>query len=187
MKSMKSSLTRNFLFSLALLACSGCTKDMVTSTYSTEHYVNVYFDPISAYLPLMQVLGSPGFGNPGQYATLRRSSTKITITSATGATEYTDAVIMKGSYGCGGLIIGTNYDSQYYAYDLACPNCNQAQYRLTVPFDGTGIVTCNHCKISYDLNNGTIRSTEGNTIHPTPRSLLRYRITYSGTFLNVYN
>ena len=185
---MKSSPIRNFLFSLtALLLLFGCTKDMITNTYSTEHYVQVYFDPISAYLPLMQVLGTPGFGNPGQYATLRKHSDHITIASATGSTDYSDAIIMKGSLGLGGLIIGTNYDSEYYAFDLVCPNCNQAQYRLTVPFDGTGIVKCGHCNIAYNLNNGTIHSTEGNTIHPDPRSLFRYRISFNGTSLNVYN
>lgn len=185
---MKSYPVHNFLFSLVfLLLFGGCTKDIVTNTYSTEHYVNVVFDPIASYLPLQQVLGTPGFGNPGQYATLRKHSDHITIASATGSINYTDAIIMKGSLGLGGLIVGTNYDSEYYAFDLACPNCNQAQYRLTVPFDGTGIVTCAHCKISYDLNYGTIHSTEGNTIHSNPRSLFRYHISYTGTYVGFHN
>ena len=185
---MKSSPIRNFLFSsLILLLFLGCTKDMITNSYSTEHLVNAYFDPVSSYLPLQQVLGSPGFGNPGQYCTIRKHSDHITIASATGSINYSDAIIMKGSLGLGGLIVGTNYDSEYYVFDLACPNCNQAQYRLTVPFDGTGIVTCNHCKISYDLNYGTIRSTEGNTIHSNPRSLFRYHIGYTGMSVGFHN
>ncbi len=180
--------TCGLLLFLSLFVTS-CTKDLVTSRYSTEHYVNIVFSPISAFLPLQQVLGSPGFGNPGECAVIRKYSTKVTITSSTQqAFDCTDALVMRGSLGCGGLIVGTDYDSQYYAYDLACPNCNQAQFRLTVPFDGRGIVTCDHCHISYNLNNyGSIQSTEGNTLHSNPRGLFCYQITYDGTSVTIYN
>ena len=177
------------LFLLLPLFISACSKDLVTSRYSTEHYVNIVFSPITAFLPLQQVLGTPGFGNPGECAVIRKYSTKVTISSSTRQEfDCTDALVMRGSLGCGGLIVGTNYDSQYYAYDLACPNCDQAQYRLTVPFDGRGIVTCDHCKISYNLNNyGSIQSTEGNTLHSNPRGLFNYQITFDGTSVAIFN
>ena len=71
------------------------------------------------------------------------------------------------------------------AYDLSCPNCDRSSYRLTLP--GNGSAKCNHCGITYDLNNnGWILSTTDSTADNL-RALYRYKINYNGVAINVFN
>ncbi len=60
-------------------------------------------------------------------------------------------------YGLGGLIIGrpSAYDGNIMAFDLACPNCEQAEHKLTVT-QPVGHAECAKCGSIFDLNSGGI-------------------------------
>jgi len=172
---------------LCVLSVS-CKKDETTQTYSTANRVFVSFSVLH-YAELFNAMG-----NPGQFVTVRSTTqngvTGVLMTnSATSHFYQLDKVDLTSFYfGLGGLILGTNNyaELESLAYDLACPNCNRADKRMTLGTDGT--VRCPHCHIVYDLNNyGIIANTEENTIHATPRGLYRYRIMFDGTTVNVYN
>ena len=91
------------------------------------------------------------------------------------------------SFGLGGLIVGTNFNGDNLAYDLACPYCDVASYRLSLA--DNGYCRCSHCGIQYDMNNyGIIASIDSTKTYTNkPRGLYRYRITYDGTNVSVYN
>lgn len=178
------------LCALCLLSalCVSCKKDEVTQTYSTANRVFVSFSVLN-YAELFNAMG-----NPGQFVSVRSTTrngvTGVLMTNSAGSHFYQlDKVDLTSFYfGLGGLIMGTNNygELESLAYDLACPNCNRADIRMTLQSNGTS--TCPHCHIIYDLNNyGIITNTEGNTIHATPRGLYRYRIMFDGTTVNVYN
>ncbi len=168
---------------LAGMSLSSC-EDEASSSYSNKNYVYCFFNSLQ-YTLLHNTLG-----NPGQFASIRQRTlngkTTIEISNSTGTEQYTaDAVSTRFSYGLGGIIVGTNYYGEHLAYDLACPNCDRSDRRLTLRDNGTA--KCGKCGIVYDLNNlGTINAIEGEGC-ASPRALYRYRITYDGTNVSVYN
>lgn len=174
-------------FSILIIACliiAAC-KENVYSAYSTAHRVACGFDPVVQYQPIFDVAGSYG-----QFATVRRTSTAIVISStANPDRKYTDKVIMNCEFGLGGLIIGTTNNGAIVAYDLACPNCNRVEYRLTLRAEKIEwYCKCNHCGIVYDMdNNGIPVTVPGDCVHKSPRPLLQYRTLYDGTRLTVFN
>jgi len=193
---MKSSTSQNSRFSpsawvggaLLLLMLAACTKSQWTQAWHTRDRAFVSF-PVLSYAELFNALG-----NPGQYVSVRKTTqngvTGVLMTGAATSHFYQlDKVDLNSFYfGLGGLIMGTsvNGDLESLAYDLACPNCDRAAQRLTLSTDGTA--TCQRCHIAYDLNNyGVILSTEGNTLHDSPRGLYRYHIMYDGNTVRVYN
>lgn len=187
---MKSSTGLSFLFSLlggvCLLLCAvACKKDEATSTYSQKY-------PAFISLSMAEYAELPSALSQGTFVTIRRQTveggTKITISNGVSSNSYplTKADNESFRFGLGGFIIGTNYMGEPLAYDLSCPNCDRTEYRLTVATDGT--CRCSHCHIVYDLNNyGFISSTEGNTIHATPRGLYRYHVDLTFSTAHVYN
>lgn len=184
---MKSSISRSFLFSylFILLSFTSCKKDEATSTYSQKY-------PAFISLNMAEYAELPSALSQGTFVTIRRQTidgnTKLVVSNETSTTPYTLSKIDNDSfrYGLGGFIIGTNYMGEPLAYDLACPNCDRAEYRLTV--SGSGTCRCAHCNIVYDLNNyGFISNTEENTIHASPRGLYRYHIELNFTTAHVYN
>ncbi len=85
-----------------------------------------------------------------------------------------------------GLIIGkSSMDQTLYAFDRQCPNCFASTNMTNAPLqwsDNNYTVKCNRCGRKYSLANRGIVS-EG-----TPgESLLRYRISYDGTYIYVQN
>lgn len=94
---------------------------------------------------------------------------------------YTEVQSRLFRFGLGGLIIGKPYfgEGEYYAYDLACPQCDRASYVLSV--GANGIATCSRCATSYDLNNSGVPKTGDS------RPLYRYRTTLNGTMLMMHN
>lgn len=169
---------------LSLLFVS-CSDDEATKTYSNANYVYCYFEVLQ-YRELFLSMG-----NSGQYATVRRrvknGVTKIEMTNSAGTTDYVaNAINTNFGYGLGGLIVGSNLFMEPLAYDLACPNCNQAAYRLTVSDKGTA--HCAHCDVTYDLNNyGVILTVPDRENVVGYRGLFRYRVAYNGLVLNVHN
>lgn len=170
-------------FTLHLSLFTSCTKDESTKTYSTANMVRCFFN-VPQYTQLFNTLGSYG-----EFATIRalRGQGVIKMSSNIGSTDYPILADMKGfEFGLGGLIVGTNYYGEYLAFDLACPNCARADRRLNI--GDVGIAKCAKCGISYDLNNyGVISASTTVSENQKPRGLYRYRITYDGTNLSVYN
>lgn len=167
---MKKILT---LLITALTALS-CDTESPYSGYS------VFFTCDASFHPFNQA------SSYGQFITIRRkSSTSYEVTDAQG-TKHTHNLTeaearQKFYYGLGGLIIGTPSmeDGQIWAYDLACPNCEMARYRLQT--DHIGRASCNNCGSIYDLNCGGI------PIEGKSRILWRYRVHTAGTFITVQN
>lgn len=157
--------------------------DETTSTYSKKDPVNCSFSVLQ-YTELFNVIG-----NFGQFASIRPSGATLIMQSSASKTTYNRDATQKYFYfGLGGLIVGTNYEGEYRAYDLACPNCNRVDKRLTVTDDGYAKCSSKNCHITYNLNqNGIISEVPEENVHDKPRGLLRYRITYDGQYIHVYN
>ena len=85
-----------------------------------------------------------------------------------------------------GLIIGRSaIDQTLYAYDRQCPNCFEATGFTAAPLQWSGnttTVVCTRCDRKYNLSNGGVVS-EGTA----GKKLLRYRISYDGSYINVQN
>lgn len=165
---------------LALLVLTSCSDDM-TSQYSNKYPVRCTFTVLQ-YEPLIYAVG-----NIGQFATIRKSSSKVIMTFNGTSTPYQlDATQKYFDFGLGGLIAGTAYDGTFLSYDLACPNCDRASTRLSVGDNATA--KCPSCGIEYSLNyNGIINSVPDDCKHTKPRGLYRYRIVYNGTEVSIYN
>lgn len=173
-----------FTMLCVLLLLDACEDDVVTSVYSRKYKVRCGFTVVS-HVELVNCID-----NYGQFSTIRQKGDKIIMKSAVSANEYNvDAISKDYFYGLGGLIVGTpnlsSDDQRYRAYDLACPNCDRANYRLTVGDEG--FATCGHCCIVYDLNNDGIIIDKGSSDFTSPRVLYRYRIYYDGNMIHVTN
>ncbi|MCR5312505.1 MAG: hypothetical protein K6E54_02445 [Bacteroidaceae bacterium] len=167
-----------------LLTVCLCSCEDATNTYSTRELVRCNY-VVSSYTELFGSLG-----NYGQFASIREmGSGKVRMTlAATGKyTDYTPTKVQQYFYfGLGGLIVGTNYNGENLAYDLSCPYCDQTAYRLSL--SDNGYAKCNRCGITYDLNNyGIITSVDSTKAYGSVRALYRYRISFDGTNLSVYN
>lgn len=169
---------------------TGCTDEDYNGTYSHKYKVQFYYTVVSSRELTTAV------NNAGQYASVRQKGSLILMEGASTTTEYQpDAISAKSFYyGLGGLIIGTSFSTNSHgsndivAYDLACPNCDRSERRLSIDHS-TGLATCSRCKTQYDLNNyGSISyfDEESSTVSK-PRGLYRYRISYDGNMVRVYN
>lgn len=116
----------------------------------------------------------------GQFITVRKKSVNMSCDVYNPSLNKTYSVPLAevdaryAEFGLGGLIIGQPYfndGTTFYAYDLACPQCDKAYTRLTINAQGTA--SCAKCGNVYDLNNsGFIIEGEG-------RPLYRYHVTQS--------
>ena len=154
-------------------------------TYSARYPVFVTFST-SSYAELSSAMSR------GCFITLRPRTTdqgpKVEISNGVSTQAYTFSAIDYRSFrfGLGGLIVGTNNNGISLAYDLACPNCDRTEYRLTISTSGTA--TCAHCHIAYDLNDyGSIANDDNNTIHDYPRELYKYHAEINSATFHVYN
>lgn len=125
----------------------------------------------------------------GVFVTVRISVNNVLATSSDGE-EYkfplTELDSRTFRMGLGGLIIGTpslnNDDISIWAYDLACPICDQAKYRLKI--DYSGIASCSNCETKFDLNNsGFVISSSAKGTRP----LYRYPVFVNGNIVSVAN
>ena len=167
---------------LCLLLCACKKEDLqVQSMYSTKYRVVCGFE-VSSY-PELQ----PAVGGFGIYATIRQSGTDVIISSEVGTQAYdmrTNKLMTDFQFGLGGLMVGCDFDGTLRCFDLGCPNCDQAQYRLTVKGD---VARCSHCEIEYQLSNLGAIVNKGNGMHPEPRGLYQYHIAYNGMMIQMYN
>ena len=164
-------------FIISILLLISCSGDSPYSGYAA------FFTCDTSFPPFNQVSGF------GQFVTVKRkTSTSYEVTNAQGITyehQLTEAEArQKFQYGLGGFIIGTpsappNEDYSIWAYDWACPNCDMARYRLDI--DDIGLATCHNCGTVFDLNSGGI------PIKGDSRTLWRYRVFMSGTYLTIQN
>ena len=171
-------------FALLLSCLIGCVttscKDELTTTYSKKYRVMCGFQVVS-YQELINVIG-----NYGQFASIRQSGSQIVMKTLQSETSYNmDALSKDFHFGLGGLIVGTDTWGNYRAFDLACPNCDRVDFRLTI--GENGIVACGKCGIKYDLNNDGVIFDKGKGTHESPRGLYRYPITYDGIRVNIIN
>ncbi|HZK04055.1 MAG TPA: hypothetical protein VFC94_06605 [Bacteroidaceae bacterium] len=151
------------------------------SVYSTKYRVNFYYSLNLSPLSLSK--------NSGFFVSVYKSIDQLKMSSNTGVkSDFPLSETEKVNFrlGLGGLIIGTpqldNFNSELWAYDLACPICENAKYRLSV--DNTGIATCGSCKTQYDLNNnGYVIYSEKEKYPP----LFRYPVTINGSMVIVAN
>lgn len=173
--------SKSFLtLALALMALS-CSDD-VTHTYCTKYRVMCGF-AVASYPELMAVVN-----NAGQFGTVRASGGNIIMTSFSSSTSYSmgqNKLQEDFLFGLGGLIIGTNNFVELRAYDLACPNCDHDDRRLTLSDDGS--CRCAKCGIEYDMNNDGVILDKGDGTHTHPRGLYRYPVQYDGMTVQVIN
>ena len=176
------------LAAMALIT-SGC-EDTISSKFSHKYKVRFYFE-VAQSPELYNALA-----NPGQFVTIRQKAGtgKVRIENSLSGTDY--ALSSIGStdfeYGLGGLIVGTcnllNMNNQYdiVCYDLACPNCDRADRRLTVSDDGTA--QCAKCGIKYNLNGqGAIISAPSFPDDRELYALYNYPVNYNGLAVNINN
>jgi len=181
---MKASKLFSILASLVVLSIMGSCEDSY-SEYTKKYIVNFNY-AIASSQQLFTTIG-----NYGQYCNIRRETsngkTEIVMSNSSGTGRYTiTSTEQYFSYGLGGLIVGTTSFGENVAYDLACPNCDRASRRLTLM--EAGYASCNHCGVTYDMNNhGVISATDSTVTYSDLRGLYRYRITVSGNHLAVYN
>lgn len=167
----------SIIFATLLLTCLvSCEDDSPTSGYS------VFFKCDMAFYPFNQITSF------GQFITVRgRGYKSYEVTDAVGNTTLTNLTELelrnRYDYGLGGLIIGTPSmcDGAIWVYDWACPNCDNARYRLRIANDATGHATCDNCGVVYDLNSGGI------SIKGRGRTLWRYRYAAFGTEVVIRN
>lgn len=176
------------LLMCVVFAFTGC-EDEYSSLYTTKYRVQFYFE-VAASAELINTIG-----NPGQYVSIRRKSGTglIRIENTLGGNDYSLSYIGSKDfdYGLGGLIVGTssmpnmNDGFDILAYDLACPNCDRAERRLTLRDDGTA--KCSKCGIAYDMNNYGVIISADEVAQGGARGLYRYRVAYDGRAIRVFN
>ena len=170
---------------LALCLLGGCKKEDImptSSKYSTKYRVMCGFY-VASYKELPPAVGGAGT----TFATIRQAGGELHMECAnlvSNPNYKLDALQKDFQFGCGGLIIGNDYNGTLCCFDLACPNCDQAQYRLTVK---DAQATCLHCGIVYALEYNTYIINKGNGLHPDPRPLYQYHIAFNGTMVQMWN
>ncbi len=154
------------LLTLTAILFTACDDESQYSIYR----VNFIFDKsISPYIHV---------NSYGQFICIRRGTTpgQYRLTDPMGNTqtiEIPEIQIQMNPfhYGLGGLIIGTpmNCDGNIWAYDWACPSCDNQRYRIEIDYN-IGHAKCPNCATVFDLNSGGI-AIEGKS-----RPLWHYRV-----------
>lgn len=160
-----------------ILAFTGCDEESPYSGYA----VNFSFD--KSIHPYNQV------NSYGQFICVRRGANvgEYKLTDTLGKTQTVNIPqiqIQQGTfhYGCGGLIIGTpmNCDGAIWAYDWACPKCDNSRHRINLDYT-FGHAICPNCATKFDLNSGGI------PIDGDSRPLWRYRVFDLGSNVLIQN
>lgn len=173
-------MKKALFLAFALLLSAGCENSY--STMSVKY--RVLFTCRTDITPFNQL------STPGRFLSVRMlPDGSLSVTDPDG-NETSRPLTQKESYsftlGLGGLIIGKPlFDmdaSSVYAFDLACPECDQLQYLLKV--DLSGNAKCTKCGNTWSLNNGgyPVETTSAKV-----RTLYRYPVKASGSSLTVSN
>ena len=173
---MKKNITA-LLIAITTLFIAACDEESPYSGY----IVNFSFD--KSIHPYNQV------NSFGEYICVRRGANagEYRLTDAFGNTQTVNIPQIQLQqntfhFGLGGLIIGTpmNSDGNIWAYDWACPRCDNSRYRVEI--DRTmGHAKCPECATKFDLNSGGI-AIEGNS-----RPMWHYRVFDNGTTVIIQN
>ena len=167
----------SILAAIATIMFVGCDSESPYSSYR----VSFVFD--STIHPYNQAK------SPGQFICVRKGANlgQYRLTDALGNTQTVNIPQIQLQqntfhYGLGGLIIGTpmNSDGNIWAYDWACPRCDNSRYRVEI--DRTmGHAKCPECATKFDLNSNGI-AIEGNS-----RPMWHYRVFDNGTTVIIQN
>lgn len=162
-----------FIFVLVAVSCKHSYE-----VFSNKHMVSFSCDISKSPFNKVQTAG--------YFLGIRPTSTKdgYRVMEPNGKEQtipYTEVHSRVFSFGLAGLIIGMPYfgEGEYYAYDLACPRCDNASSPLNI--NDEGLATCSKCSSIYDLNNSGIPKTSDS------RPLYRYRTATNGNMLIVSN
>lgn len=171
----------------AILLCS-CKEGEVSNKYCN----------LPAHLSVENVLQAPVLytccESMGEFCSITSDGQRFIFTDAANHTSAINIVGLVGysgySLGLSGYIVGRlsipeigSDVAGVVCYDRACSNCYQ-NYNITKPLQlrTGGYAKCNSCGRTYNLNDiGNI--ADG----PQGRPLYRYRVTYLGQTLLIYN
>lgn len=182
------SFLRFMLLLLVSVAPFSCADDAVDE-YSSRYRVS-FMCNLMTYQQEYTVISGLGVS---QYVTLRKSGSRILMTTPTGK-EISDNVLVNTAmfaFGRAGLIIGrsTFLEGDYCCFDLACPNCDAHSRlsRLSIT-QTTGEATCPDCSNVYGLNNnGALIGRHDETANSAVRPLYRYRVRAMENRIEVSN
>lgn len=174
-------MKRLFFALILVLTVSGCSKIGNYQVYSNKYPVN--YSCNTTVSPFNQI------NSLGRFVSVRIKGMELEATDADGNVskhQMSETDMRTFALGLGGLIIGTpslnNDKFSVYAFDLGCPVCDRAKYRLT--FNHLGIAKCSNCKSSWNLNNnGFIQSSTVKEARP----LYRYPVTVYNNYVTVRN
>lgn len=166
---------------LCWLILTVCCQTKSYKTFTTKY--RVFFGCNIADAPFNQIT------TPGRFVSVRISNGSMICVDSDGhktGIELTASQNLSFIMGLGGLIIGTptfnNDDLSIWAYDLGCPECDQAGRRLV--FDLQGIASCSSCNGQWNMNSSGISvNTDGKERRP----LYRYPTMFSNGYLTVSN
>ena len=181
-------LNINTLFLICCLMLAGCKDGEVTNKYCN----------LPARLNIENVLQAPVLytccESMGEFCSITSDGQRFIFTDATNHSSSINvtAIAAYGSYmpGLSGFIVGRltipeigEDIARVVCYDRACSNCYQ-NYNITKPLQlrTGGYAKCNSCGRTYNLNDiGNV--SDG----PTGRPLYRYRVSYIGQTLLIFN
>lgn len=174
-------MKRLFFALILVLTVSGCSKIGNYQVYSNKYPVN--YSCNTTVSPFNQINGL------GRFVSVRIKGMELEAIDADGNVskhQMSETDMRTFALGLGGLIIGTpslnNDNFSVYAFDMGCPVCDRAKYRLT--FNHLGIAKCSNCKSSWNLNNnGFIQSSTVKEARP----LYRYPVTVYNNYVTVRN
>lgn len=174
-------MKRLFFALILVLTVSGCSKIGNYRVYSNKYPVN--YSCNTTVSPFNQI------NSLGRFVSVRIKGMELEATDADGNVskhQMSETDMRTFALGLGGLIIGTpslnNDNFSVYAFDMGCPVCDRAKYRLT--FNHLGIAKCSNCKSSWNLNNnGFIQSSTVKEARP----LYRYPVTVYNNYVTVRN
>ena len=153
--------------------------------YSDRYRVNFVFDS-----------GKPPYNavtSMGTFISVRCSGAELVVTDADRKVTrwpMSEPELRSFMFGDGGLIVGTpsldNDHCQVYAYDLACPICDDSSSKLSrLGFGTVGVAECPTCHAKYDLNNNGFVISAGDKDKARP--LYRYPVSQSGQIVSIAN
>ena len=185
---------KNRSFCLSVVCC---LLSVVLSSCKDGEVSNKYCN-LPAHLKVENVLQAPVLytccESMGEFCTIKSDGQRYLFTDASSHTSAINSTAIEAYgnpyLGLSGFIVGRltipeigENDTKVVCYDRACSNCYQ-NYNITKPLQLKvgGYAKCNSCGRTYNLNDiGNI--SDG----PSGRPLYRYRVSYLGQTLLIYN
>jgi len=96
-----------------------------------------------------------------------------------------DAVGYGGILVCSGIGLDDSGNSQYYAFDMACPYEVDKDIKVYPDKDGLGTVVCEKCRSVYDVGYGSGHPVSG-PAKDAKEILKRYKTSLNGDNLYIY-